>query len=386
MADEAAAVRHARGMGDVTGDVGAVGFCSVVGRLSTCRRRGAARCAGERLWFGAAQLYPSARRSGCGASTTSATPTLPSHGRRSARSKRAVTSPARRRPSDPLGVVMFESPCAGVPRPTASSAAWASTVSSLSTISRTARIRYRVTGGRLTRSSGAAARETGERTATTGPIETQEGSTTTGGGGGEQTARRPALSILMIVEGALPNMRPAEQRAGRSWCCPLCRGVGELDDRGGRRCQTSETTVLRSAGRSDWRAIRSPDRVDRAALSEEPAGPAARRRADRPRRRLADAVGEDDPRRRVRRRPRLPRSISPCWKRPSCPSPEPAVWHLRDRGGWSGRSSCTRSCTGSARSRPLVRSHLALTCHLLEMATWPWASPTPSRPWTQSTP
>ncbi len=79
----------------------------------------------------------------------------------------------------------------------------------------------------------------------TGLIETREGSTATDDGGGEQTAQRPALSILITVRGALPNLRPAEQRVADLVLSDPA-GVSESSITAvARRCQTSETTVLR---------------------------------------------------------------------------------------------------------------------------------------------
>ena len=63
--------------------------------------------------------------------------------------------------------------------------------------------------------------------------------------GGEQASQRPALSILIAVRGTLPNLRPAEQRVAELVLADPA-GVSESSITAvARRCQTSETTVLR---------------------------------------------------------------------------------------------------------------------------------------------
>jgi DNA-binding MurR/RpiR family transcriptional regulator len=56
---------------------------------------------------------------------------------------------------------------------------------------------------------------------------------------------RPALSVLIRVRGALPNLRPAEQRVAEAVLADPA-GVSESSITAvARQCQTSETTVLR---------------------------------------------------------------------------------------------------------------------------------------------
>lgn len=56
---------------------------------------------------------------------------------------------------------------------------------------------------------------------------------------------RPALSVLIRVRGALPNLRPAEQRVAQAVLADPA-GVSESSITAvARQCQTSETTVLR---------------------------------------------------------------------------------------------------------------------------------------------
>jgi DNA-binding MurR/RpiR family transcriptional regulator len=60
---------------------------------------------------------------------------------------------------------------------------------------------------------------------------------------GEQS--KPALSVLIKVRGALPNLRPAEQRVAEAVLADPA-GVSESSITAvARRCKTSETTVLR---------------------------------------------------------------------------------------------------------------------------------------------
>ena len=61
----------------------------------------------------------------------------------------------------------------------------------------------------------------------------------------QQVYHRPPLSILIRVRGSLPNLRPAEQRVARAVLADPS-GVSESSITTlARRCQTSETTVLR---------------------------------------------------------------------------------------------------------------------------------------------
>lgn len=70
----------------------------------------------------------------------------------------------------------------------------------------------------------------------------EEYSTVASGVGG---AHRPALSILITVRGTMPNLRPAEQRVAEFVLADPA-GVSESSITAvARRCQTSETTVLR---------------------------------------------------------------------------------------------------------------------------------------------
>lgn len=57
--------------------------------------------------------------------------------------------------------------------------------------------------------------------------------------------QRPAVSVLVRVRGAMPNLRPAEQRVAEAVLADPA-GVSESSITAvARRCQTSETTVLR---------------------------------------------------------------------------------------------------------------------------------------------
>src|SRR6478752_617748 len=106
--------------------------------------------------------------------------------------------------------------------------------------------------------------------AMTGVVETREGSSSTDDGGGEQAAPRPALSILITVRGALPNLRPAEQRVAELVLSDPA-GVSESSITAvAKRCQTSETTVLRfcrAIGLAGYPELRIA--LARAALWEE---------------------------------------------------------------------------------------------------------------------
>lgn len=86
---------------------------------------------------------------------------------------------------------------------------------------------------------------------------------------GEPTSR-PALSILITVRGSLPNLRPAEQRVARLVLSDPS-GVSESSITAvARRCQTSETTVLRfcrAIGLAGYPELRIA--LARAALWEE---------------------------------------------------------------------------------------------------------------------
>jgi DNA-binding MurR/RpiR family transcriptional regulator len=62
---------------------------------------------------------------------------------------------------------------------------------------------------------------------------------------GRDTTQRPALSVLIRVRGALPNLRPAEQRVARAVLAdPAAVSESSITNLA-RQCQTSETTVLR---------------------------------------------------------------------------------------------------------------------------------------------
>ena len=103
-----------------------------------------------------------------------------------------------------------------------------------------------------------------------GVIDTQRGSAGAGRSGGEQTASRPAMSILITVRGTLPNLRPAEQRVAELVLSDPA-GVSESSITAvARRCQTSETTVLRfcrAIGLTGYPELRIA--LARAALWEE---------------------------------------------------------------------------------------------------------------------
>ncbi|MFT4164987.1 MAG: MurR/RpiR family transcriptional regulator [Microlunatus sp.] len=81
---------------------------------------------------------------------------------------------------------------------------------------------------------------------------------------------RPALSILIKVRGAMPNLRPAEQRVAELVLADPA-GVSESSiTTVARRCQTSETTVLRfcrAIGLGGYPDLRIA--LARAALAEE---------------------------------------------------------------------------------------------------------------------
>lgn len=104
----------------------------------------------------------------------------------------------------------------------------------------------------------------------TGAIETHQGSTGAGRTGGEPVAPRPAMSVLITVRGALPNLRPAEQRVAELVLADPA-GVSESSITAvARRCQTSETTVLRfcrAIGLAGYPELRIA--LARAALWEE---------------------------------------------------------------------------------------------------------------------
>jgi DNA-binding MurR/RpiR family transcriptional regulator len=91
-----------------------------------------------------------------------------------------------------------------------------------------------------------------------------------GSGGSESVTQRPALSILITVRGAMPNLRPAEQRVGELVLADPA-GVSESSITAvARRCQTSETTVLRfcrAIGLAGYPELRIA--LARAALWEE---------------------------------------------------------------------------------------------------------------------
>lgn len=103
-----------------------------------------------------------------------------------------------------------------------------------------------------------------------GLIENQQGSAGADRSGGEATAQRPAMSILITVRGALPNLRPAEQRVAELVLSDPA-GVSESSITAvARRCQTSETTVLRfcrAIGLAGYPELRIA--LARAALWEE---------------------------------------------------------------------------------------------------------------------
>ena len=103
-----------------------------------------------------------------------------------------------------------------------------------------------------------------------GVIDTQRGSAGAGRSGGEPTASRPAMSILITVRGTLPNLRPAEQRVAELVLSDPA-GVSESSITAvARRCQTSETTVLRfcrAIGLTGYPELRIA--LARAALWEE---------------------------------------------------------------------------------------------------------------------
>ena len=61
----------------------------------------------------------------------------------------------------------------------------------------------------------------------------------------EQEIHRPALSILIRIRGAVPNLRPAEQRVAQAVLSDPARVSESSITSVARQCQTSETTVLR---------------------------------------------------------------------------------------------------------------------------------------------
>lgn len=99
-------------------------------------------------------------------------------------------------------------------------------------------------------------------------INTEEN--TTAAGASEAAVHRPALSILITVRGAMPNLRPAEQRVAELVLADPA-GVSESSITAvARRCQTSETTVLRfcrAIGLAGYPELRIA--LARAALWEE---------------------------------------------------------------------------------------------------------------------
>lgn len=86
----------------------------------------------------------------------------------------------------------------------------------------------------------------------------------------EPATQRPTLSILITVRGAMPNLRPAEQRVAELVLADPA-GVSESSITAvARRCQTSETTVLRfcrAIGLAGYPELRIA--LARAALWEE---------------------------------------------------------------------------------------------------------------------
>jgi DNA-binding MurR/RpiR family transcriptional regulator len=61
----------------------------------------------------------------------------------------------------------------------------------------------------------------------------------------DQPIPRPSLSILIRVRGAMPNLRPAEQRVAQAVLADPARISESSITAVARQCQTSETTVLR---------------------------------------------------------------------------------------------------------------------------------------------
>lgn len=61
----------------------------------------------------------------------------------------------------------------------------------------------------------------------------------------QEETHRPALSILIRVRGAMPNLRPAEQRVAEAVLADPARISESSITAVARQCQTSETTVLR---------------------------------------------------------------------------------------------------------------------------------------------
>lgn len=61
----------------------------------------------------------------------------------------------------------------------------------------------------------------------------------------EQEMHRPALSILIRIRGAVPNLRPAEQRVAQAVLANPAKVSESSITSVARQCQTSETTVLR---------------------------------------------------------------------------------------------------------------------------------------------
>jgi DNA-binding MurR/RpiR family transcriptional regulator len=63
--------------------------------------------------------------------------------------------------------------------------------------------------------------------------------------GAHEEFHRPALSILIRVRGAMPNLRPAEQRVAQAVLADPARVSESSITSVARQCSTSETTVLR---------------------------------------------------------------------------------------------------------------------------------------------
>lgn len=63
--------------------------------------------------------------------------------------------------------------------------------------------------------------------------------------GTQEDFHRPALSILIRVRGAMPNLRPAEQRVAQAVLADPARVSESSITSVARQCSTSETTVLR---------------------------------------------------------------------------------------------------------------------------------------------
>jgi len=63
--------------------------------------------------------------------------------------------------------------------------------------------------------------------------------------GAQEEFHKPALSILIRVRGAMPNLRPAEQRVAQAVLADPARVSESSITSVARQCSTSETTVLR---------------------------------------------------------------------------------------------------------------------------------------------